>query len=1790
VGSSSTEAKPTIVTNRWRRARSTVQWIAIVSVLLAVLATLVAPAIGAPSFATSGSTAQVTDEVGASELFAGDAGSRIPGRYIVVLEDSVQSPAAVAENQVNGVDGEVDLVYRYALKGYSAELSQTVVRDLRNDPRVKYVVPEKKVEGTAQTMPTGIGRTFAPTNSYLDIDETDDARVNVDVAIIDSGIDITHPDLNVVSRTDCTISEGSCFDNTGTDEAGHGSHVAGTVGAIDNGSGVVGMAPGARLWSVRVLDKNNGGSSGTILAGVDWVTKRASTIEVANMSLAGEGREPALESALDQLLNKGVVVVVAAGNATNNSSFYWPANDPDVITVSAIADYDGKPGAKGSPTCSWVGNDEESYWFGNWGSGVDIAAPGVCILSSVPGGGYAEYTGTSMASPHVAGAAAVLASKANPESRTDVEGIRQQLIDEASLAWDDTSEDGKTEPLLYFGGSALTTPEAATAGMTSTDGSTAVVDGAFNSRGLEPRYKFEYGTTTSYGKVAPVVQGAFPYGTKYKAVKATLADLKPDVTYHYRLALTTNQGTVYGEDRILVSSRWTQDKAVNQPTQYGSEWYNDVSCIVGGFCMAVGHHYSSNGNEGGSVRYSNGQWTFAALPNGPGQDDLEGAGVSCTAANACTAVGRVAEAVGYVAFARRWNGSSWSTQTVPQPYSGAHNTVPLDVSCVSGTECLAVGFYTTAAGRESTYSAQWKGGSWSPLSTPTPEGSDQDVLEDVSCISSTSCTAVGWKYSPAGGQKPLIMKWNGSSWSFMQAARTNGTLASVSCTSETFCMGVSGGPSAERWNGEEWIVAQPKPGFIANLASVSCVSANYCVAVGGTRRLRDYGFGQVYNGKEWAIVGMPEQNEAIHRLSGVSCAGFGGCSAVGDYKNEGWGPLIVHRDETTTDPATSITTTGATLNGTIAGKGTGEIYSYYFEYGPTSSYGSKTSTKEVQSSASGNIEVSATLSDLDPETEMHFRLVASTVEGGEKRTVNGRDRQFRTTAVAPTFSTSFGSFGAGNGQFKGPGGIAFNADGTLWVTDGGNNRVQKFSASGQYLAQFGTSGEGNGQFKNPVDVAVTASGQLLVTDALNGRVQQFDAAGKYLGQIGSPGTGPGQFVEASHIALDASGNIYVSDHGYYRVLKFDSAGNFKQVIGGPSVGGSGPELASPSGVAIDPEGHLWVVDSQGNKVVQYTTSGQYISHFGAYGTVPGLLAEPGQIDFDARGRLWIADRSGRFQKFTQDGVYLTGISGLSETGGIALSKAGGIYVSNSIYVDRVEIWQLPVPTVTTTAASSIKGSQAQLNGSVHPQSLPATYRFEYGTTTSYGSSVPVGGKQLAAGGVSVEVSELATGLAPGTEYHYRLSASNAFGTVVGQDATFKTAAVSGGTFSGMAITDPFNGTSSAVSNFSTGWTALGWASGSPAKGENTASGWRAVPAYPTANGASYPTPLSDEGAGLGAVATMATSPGIASRYFSLWLDMPTPGSTKAGYELRFTNVSGGSTYNVTLDKWQGGVKTPLANQANVQFGTGSSFAVADEGGAVTTWVNTGSGFSELISATDSTFSSGTAGVEASGNVTRLVNFRFGSLLPPVANMDASLKAVALRDSFATNETPLSGGGAWAAVAWANGASGNKTGRVSGGWGPFDAFPSINGAFRQNESAVDTGAGVGVTANVVAKPGGFSRYFALMADMGSPGTTHNGYELRFTEVSVNSFEVVLNKWVAGSKSELKKVTGQTLALGSKIALVSKNGTVSAWVNSGAGYAQLLSAADATFTAGKTGVEGSGNNTRLSEFRSGPLPPF
>lgn len=342
----------------------------------------------------------------------------IPNQYIVTLRDDVASSQEFS-GPVARMPGVAILhVYESALKGFAATLPPDRAEQLRQDPRVESVTPDRLVYAFGQTLPTGVNRINAErpfAGSY-------NRGAGINVAVLDTGVGLTHPDLNIhpTLRKNCV---GTGAPNDGN---GHGTHVAGIIAAKDNGSGVVGVASAAMIVPVKVLRNDGTGTWSQVICGVDYVTANASRIRVANMSLGGSGSDSPsnstcnnalgdpLHKAICRSVKAGVTYVVAAGNAASDLRFSVPAAYDEVIAVTALADSDGKPCGYG-PTTPY-GRDDTFAGFSNYATlSADkarlLGAPGVTIYSTYRGGGYMYLSGTSMASPHVAGAAALYLSE-----------------------------------------------------------------------------------------------------------------------------------------------------------------------------------------------------------------------------------------------------------------------------------------------------------------------------------------------------------------------------------------------------------------------------------------------------------------------------------------------------------------------------------------------------------------------------------------------------------------------------------------------------------------------------------------------------------------------------------------------------------------------------------------------------------------------------------------------------------------------------------------------------------------------------------------------------------------------------------------------------------------------------------------------------------------------------------------------------------------------------------------------------------------------------------------------------------------------------------------------------------------------------------------------------------------------------------------------------------------------------------------------------------------------------------
>ncbi|WP_253905576.1 S8 family peptidase [Bacillus sp. THAF10] len=322
--------------------------------------------------------------------------------YLVGFAKGNKVKAQSAQNLLTSVGGDIQHTFQY-MEVVEVTLPVKAAEALAKNPNIAFVEENVKVFATAQTVPWGV--------PHIKADKAHAQGVTgsgVKVAILDTGIDANHSDLNVKGGASFVSGESNPYQ----DGNGHGTHVAGTVAALNNTTGVLGVAYNADLYAVKVLGASGSGTISGIAQGIEWSI--ANGMDVINMSLGASSGSTALKQACDNAYASGVVVVAAAGNSGTRgkqNTIGYPARYSSVIAVGA------------------VDSNNKRASFSSVGNELEVMAPGVSILSTTPGNNYASYNGTSMASPHVAGAAALILAK-NP-SMTNVQ-VRDRLKNTAT--------------------------------------------------------------------------------------------------------------------------------------------------------------------------------------------------------------------------------------------------------------------------------------------------------------------------------------------------------------------------------------------------------------------------------------------------------------------------------------------------------------------------------------------------------------------------------------------------------------------------------------------------------------------------------------------------------------------------------------------------------------------------------------------------------------------------------------------------------------------------------------------------------------------------------------------------------------------------------------------------------------------------------------------------------------------------------------------------------------------------------------------------------------------------------------------------------------------------------------------------------------------------------------------------------------------------------------------------------------------------------------------------------------
>jgi len=377
------------------------------------------------------------------------------------------------------------------------------------------------------------------------------------------------------------------------------------------------------------------------------------------------------------------------------------------------------------------------------------------------------------------------------------------------------------------------------------------------------------------------------------------------------------------------------------PSPNASATQNDfiagVSCTSASACTAVGNFYNGSNDQTLIEQWNGTAWSIVSSPNTSATQDNDLRGVSCTSASACTAVGNFYNGSNDQTLIEQWNGTAWSIVSSPNTSATQDNDL-IGVSCTSASSCTAVGnFYTGSY--DQTLIERWNGTTWSIVSSPNTSATQDNDLFGVSCISASSCTAVGSFYTGSYDQT-FIEQWNGTAWSIVSSpnpsATQNNNLIGVSCTSASSCTAVGYYYTGsyyqtliEQWNGSTWsIVSSANTSATEDnfLAGVSCTSASSCTTVGSFNNGSYYQtLIEQWNGTAWSIVSSPNASASQDNgfgggelEGGVSCTSISACAAVGEYFNGSlWQTLVAMLPGTpvvsSVSPASGPTTGGATV-------------------------------------------------------------------------------------------------------------------------------------------------------------------------------------------------------------------------------------------------------------------------------------------------------------------------------------------------------------------------------------------------------------------------------------------------------------------------------------------------------------------------------------------------------------------------------------------------------------------------------------------------------------------------------------------------------------------------------------------------------------------------------------------------------------------------------------------------------------------------------------------------------------
>jgi hypothetical protein len=1040
-------------------------------------------------------------------------------------------------------------------------------------------------------------------------------------------------------------------------------------------------------------------------------------------------------------------------------------------------------------------------------------------------------------------------------------------------------------------------PPTVTTGSASVSLTSANLTGTVNSHGQSGSWYFEYGLDDNYGTQVPVPPQTV--GGTAVSVGYQISGLKPNTTYHYRLVASNPDGKGEGADKTFRTLAWDGGTL---------DWLDPSNTVLSGvdcepastsMCMAVGKR-SVSGSDMALVKKWNGNgWdgVFSVVPEGATSSNLQA--VTCPEATSCKAAGSYTTPSGTYSLIEVWDGFSWRLQSSAN-VTGASQTVLKGISCPAGTNvCSAVGYSST--GNVKTASAQrWDGATWSVQTVPLPSGAAASELNSIDCQGTSFCMAVGRYTEKKESEEydhPFSAMWNGSVWSLKTVPEPGGyrteSLSDVSCTGTVpICtaVGHSFYPGwntlVVRWNGTAWgLQATDWYGIFSGI-DCSNSNANPCVAVGLWPSIAESRTAAArWDGASWSVEGSGNPGvldffPTNWSLADVSCR-LATCISVGSMSNSsGVKKTLVMSSESDSQPpavaaspAQYITRTSARFYGDIRPRGLPT--QYHFEYGPTSSYG--TSVPVPAEAVSGErlylgTSVNRIVTGLQPGTTYHFRLVATNAKG----TTATPDQTFTTRAweiqSTPNLAGSSSSYlydvdcepastNACTAVGKNLSGgvdwpLALRWGGSSWSEQeperkagGAHTRLfgvdcpstttciavgnyQMFgSSSPSVLAELWSGNKWSIQ-STPLPLGATSSelaavgcnnaaecmavGYATISGVKTAIAEEWNSPTWTLTTVPIPsGATSSQLdgVDCMGSGVCVAVGRYTTSGGSVKKLAMlwngtswalqslaeppeaiqstlvdvacTSSPNACTAVGSwNSVNDGGYGANKQFGLTYRFNGSTWTLQS--TPVPWGRPYGSVASEFRGIScaTTTSCTAAGNWVDGDGGANQTFADDWNGSSWADQEtpnppNTISNMFSGISCRGITCLAVGWSTQV-NGASITLAEILDPYGPSQPPTVAAKLETSSqtgATLSGDITPNGLSTQYHFEFGTTSSYGTSVPVPDGSLSSELLTIQsVSRSISGLQPGTTYHFRLVATNAKGTTATPDQTFTTRA------------------------------------------------------------------------------------------------------------------------------------------------------------------------------------------------------------------------------------------------------------------------------------------------------------------------------------------------------------------------------------------------------------------------------